>query len=108
MTSLIEKQWADQGLALSGILIDLRKDLRKMSDKGINPQVIAEREHLINDLVDFYTATDRIIKSSCSIIEHLNLHRTITYRVLDKASKCTDPNTALSICQTFTNQHRDT
>lgn len=108
MTSLIEKQWAKQSIALSGILIELRKDLRKMSDKGINPQVIAEREHLINELVDFYTGTDRIIKSSCSIIEHLNLHRTITYRVLDKASRCDDAKKAQLICKTFTNQERDT
>lgn len=54
---------------LFGIAItELQKDLKQMKDKGINSNLIAERETTVNSLIDYYEASEEIIKRLESIV----------------------------------------
>lgn len=101
MTKEIKTKWAEQSLVYSGIIMDMKKDLKKMIDKGLNPELINEKEDQINSLVDFYTSANELIDTSCNLINHLDLHRRITYRVIRLAAKVDEPDKAVRICKTF-------
>ena len=102
MTKELNDKFSRLSLAYSGCIRDLQNDLKQMKSKGIPIKIIEERESLINDLIDFYTGTNELIKYSSTMIDHLDSHRRMCWRVIDMAAKCEDPNKSIKICKAFT------
>lgn len=47
---------------LFGVAVqELQKDLKQMKDKGINSNLISERETTVNSLIDYYEAAEEVI-----------------------------------------------
>jgi hypothetical protein len=61
--------WLRTAARLSNVLAELEQELKRMKERGLSEDLITAKDTQINELVEFYNATEAIIQSYELIIK---------------------------------------
>jgi hypothetical protein len=79
--------WLRSVARLSNVIADLEAELKRMKEKGLSEDLIAAKDAQINELVEFYDATEAIIQSYEMIIKFNSINNKLNELIYKQDTK---------------------
>jgi hypothetical protein len=81
--------WLRTAAKLNNVLAELELELKRMKEKNLPPEMIAAKNLQIDELVEFYNATEATIQSYEMLIKFYTLNNKINERLFGQDEKKT-------------------